>query len=196
MNIRTCLETDRACRPGLRRGISPEGNAPSGRRLGRCAAPFLALAFALAPQVGGQPADGLLIPVPKEQSLSLQQQTRLERFKEDTAASTVDIVRLNLAPLPAANGIHVRIRPEDESVYLRRAHVEHRSADEYSWFAAAPEPNAEGEGAHYDNKVILLVGKHNAMGSLRLHGKRYSIRPLGEGLHAVIHLSSTAEDHL
>ena len=109
-------------------------------------------------------------------NLSLAQATYLNYLEAHEAFRDLALVRTNADALVAQMPVLVTL-PQAAPVTLLTDRIETRHAQDYSWI---------GKGATDDTHGIFVVRDGELTGTIRTEGRLYTVRHLGEGLHAVV----------
>jgi hypothetical protein len=127
---------------------------------------------------------------PGELDLTPEQSRRLERYRTDRAAGAVTIVRLAADALEQAEHVNLNIAP-GRNLPLDRKRLSQRGARDYSWSAAGSSARESALGPRDTTEVALVVKGDAVVGTVRTAGQLYRIRPLGQGLSALIRMDTS-----
>ncbi len=108
--------------------------------------------------------------------LTEDQTGRLQAFEEDPTAGDVQLVLIDLGLADMADSMNLNLIPGHE-IPLTTTRRDERKAGDYSWFA---EDRDSGSSA------MLVVQGDEIVGTVRSSGQLFQVRPLGDGIHAVI----------
>jgi hypothetical protein len=92
-------------------------------------------------------------------------------------------VRVNLDRLSELDSIALNFF-DDVTITAVREKVEPRSEGRYTWFGEVP-------GKEFSS-IILTIENGDLVGGVRIDGKLYHVRPMGDGLHIVRQLDPSA----
>jgi hypothetical protein len=147
---------------------------------------------ALAQDAAASPRPDLFASpsVPGELDLTPEQSSRLERYRADRAAGAVTIVRLAADALERAEHVNLNIAP-GRDLPLDRKRLSQRAARDYSWSAAGTPARESALAARDTTEVALVVKGDAVVGTVRAGGQLYRIRPLGQGLSALIQVDAS-----
>lgn len=127
-----------------------------------------------------------------DESLSLfdlapRQQTLVRRLKENPASGAIRLTRLGPKDFKMdllKHGMDVQGTvdldlPGGQTAKAIREKIMERTADDFTWYGKLSDQKGE---------VVLVVRDSGISGTIIKENETYSIKPLGSGLHAVIHL--------
>jgi hypothetical protein len=119
--------------------------------------------------------------------LSQSQQQRLDEYRRDPSAGNVEVVGANLALTATADALNVNV-VADQTLQLSTVRRDSRSPSDYTWVGA------DDEGTR---TATLVVQGDEIVGTVRDGDRLFRVRPLGDGLHAVIEvdLANLPPDH-
>ncbi len=117
---------------------------------------------------------------------SADQTQKLDNIQNEPTTKGVRVVRIDVDALRKPT---VRLNlASDKSILVTKATTEPRDDNNFDWFGELPD---------VPGNAVLAVHGDNVTGSVNTGTSLYSIRPLGNGLHAVIEVDQTKfpEDH-
>ena len=92
-------------------------------------------------------------------------------------------VHVNFGYLKEAKSIVLNLF-DNVSVTVVRERLERRSESRYSWFGRVSEMK--------HSSVVLTIENGNMAGNVTIDGKRYQVRPVGDGVHSVREIDQSA----
>jgi len=125
---------------------------------------------------------GLLFTYTLDADLSDEQRQQLEAYREDATVSQIWVVKIDPAQLRNADGLAVDLIG-GEDIQLSGFDVDVRSQNDFS---------LSGKTDAEDSEVSLVVQGNDVVGTIRKGGQLYAIRPLSNGLSALILRDQTA----
>jgi len=123
----------------------------------------------------------LFSPVTQEQiaSLTPDQARHLRQLRQTPTTADLQVVRVNRGALKRN---FVRIQLNAKSVIALKRKTLVRGATEFTWIADLPRQGSD---------AVLVVRNGNVTGTIQDGSKRYTLTPLGRGLHALIALDQS-----
>ncbi len=143
---------------------------------------ILMIVLCAGPIGAGAQANDLFSIVNDDVVLSGEQSENLDRLRSDPATATVRLVRIAFELARTADELNFNVVPE-EAASMSKIRIDERAPDDYSWFGG--NPATAGDAA-------LVVKGDDMVGTIRCAGRLYRIRPLGDGLHAVVEVDESA----
>ncbi len=123
-------------------------------------------------------ADDLFTEISEENfQLSERQDALWNHLESLETTSESKIVQVNSGLLRTSEAVNLNLF-EGENYSAFRTRIEERGDEDFSWYGSIGE-----EGM--DN-ALCVVRMNNLTGIIRTDGELYSIRPLGQGFHAII----------
>lgn len=113
--------------------------------------------------------------------MSDAQKVQLSFYRQDPKIAAISIVRMRFDLARRGKGVVLNLPDQPGSVLLSRIRVEERAANDFSWFAEDESGRSE---------AILVVRNANVVGTIRSAGQLYQLRPLPDGLSALMRLDS------
>jgi hypothetical protein len=121
-------------------------------------------------------------PAGPRQGLDSTQAHWLEKYQMRPTTKEIDVMSARIGLLEKARHIGFNLFP-GQRVVLKRTKIEARGVKDYSWFGASEDPAAT---------AIMVVNGDKITGNLRWKGELFQVRPLLNGLHAVILVDQAA----
>jgi hypothetical protein len=144
---------------------------------GRVAVLAIAL-LALAAAASAAPVELLSDATTEAASLSRDQTRYLDRLLESPAVVDHQLVRLAVEPADVEGPVTLSLFP-GETYELSTSAIERRSESDYTWVGSLPGVALQ---------AILVVHGEHVTGSVVADDQYYGIRPLGDGLAAVVRI--------
>ncbi len=124
----------------------------------------------------------LFTTVVENDLLSDRETAQLDVYRSDPTTADIAIVKVQSDLLKNADGVNLNLFT-GQDVPLDSIRVEERTPDNYSWF---------GRNSKTGDEAILVVQKNAIVGTIRTGNQKYRIRPLDDGLQAVIQIDEKA----
>ncbi len=118
------------------------------------------------------------------EELSSQGVSMLTALQEESTTAHVGIVDVHLETLQTGAEVNLNVSA-GTTLRLSGDQIEVRAEDNFTWFA---------EGSDLMDHAILVVDGNDLVGSIRAEGRLYQVRPLGNGLHALIEFDESRFD--
>jgi hypothetical protein len=138
-----------------------------------------AAAFAQAATKDQPPASAdLFQPLPVAFDLTPEQQQAMQAYRSDPSAGEIQLFRVNLSVPKTADAVNFNIVP-GVAMMLSTRNRNDRSTADYSW---------TGGDATGEKSAALVVKDQQVTGTVRNGDKLYRLRPVGNGVTAVIEI--------
>lgn len=103
-------------------------------------------------------------------------------YQSDLTTAELRLVEVDFSLLTSADSINFNLFPGEVEL-MRTDRIETRAEDDYSWF---------GSFSLTQSHAILVVKGNNIVGTIHSGENMYRVRPLGNGLHAIIRVDNSA----
>ena len=114
-------------------------------------------------------------------AMSDAQARQLGAYRAQRSAAQVTVVRLSTDVLAAGGTVSLNLPAADDAVQLDQVRVEQRGPNNFSWFGARSDGQAD---------AILVARGTDVVGTIRSGGKLYRLRPLGDAVQALIQVDT------
>jgi hypothetical protein len=110
------------------------------------------------------------------EAVKFAQSEKLQTYMSDPTTKEIQIMSLQMDLLKSADKVNINLLP-DLNFPVDSVRLDERSPQDYTWFGSSSE--TEGD-------AILVVQDNSVVGTIRSGNKMFRVRPLDEGLHALI----------
>jgi hypothetical protein len=122
--------------------------------------------------------------------LTPEQANRLATYRADPAAAEITVVRLAENALKQADRVNLNLGA-GRNIALDKLRLNERSPQNYSWAGQNAPAAVNGASPRDTTEVNIVVNGDAAVGTIRAGGELYRLRPLSEGLAALIRVDQT-----
>lgn len=116
------------------------------------------------------------------QTMSAQAENLLAVYAAQATTLAIEQKQVQVVPLLKATAINLNLFPNETMIFNREL-LEVRGTEDFSWFG---QP-VDGEGF-----AVLTVQGQDMVATIQKGGQRFSVYPLGNGLHAVMQVDAGA----